>query len=190
MPEMLFRLKESDIKLFHIIDSTKTSVKRLYKEIKKHLVNLSNYKTTIKIQDKYIDLNDQPLSIFIDPIEDPVDIHIERTYENSDNDIQIFLKTLTGRTITININKDATINDLKYAYFVKDNKLERWQNVTLCFAGTTLQNDKTLSFYKIQSDCTIHAILNLRGGMFHETSGRNANYEALQDCIISIEPDL
>ncbi len=42
----------------------------------------------------------------------------------------------------------------------------------LKFAGSELEDDRTLEDYNVLNDATIHLVLRLRGGMYHFTSGR------------------
>ncbi|CAB9513141.1 Polyubiquitin (Fragment) [Seminavis robusta] len=50
----------------------------------------------------------------------------------------------------------------------------------LVFAGRSLEDDKMLSDFNIQNESTLHLILRLRGGMYHESSGRVDN-ETLEE---------
>jgi ubiquitin C len=99
----------------------------------------------------------------------------------------IYVKTLTGKAITINVNDMAsneTIESIKNKIRVKEGIPEDDQR--LIFAGRLLEENRNLSDYHIMSDATLHLVLRLRGGMYHETSGRNGNYEPLKSCIFFI----
>jgi hypothetical protein len=84
---------------------------------------------------------------------------------------EIFVKTLTGCTITIYANSNTKISKIKRQIHTKERVMPYDQR--LMFAGKLLIDDKSVSDYNISYSSTIHMILNARGGMHHESSSRN-----------------
>ena len=81
--------------------------------------------------------------------------------------MQIFLKMLTGKSITVHVEESDTIQYV----------MQRIVDKTgihlggLVFAGKQLQGGRTLSEYNIQPKSTLHAAARLRGGMQHDFVG-------------------
>mmetsp|Transcript_78421 Transcript_78421/g.205806 ORF Transcript_78421/g.205806 Transcript_78421/m.205806 type:complete len:530 (-) Transcript_78421:542-2131(-) len=84
---------------------------------------------------------------------------------------QVFFKTITGKTFTLDLDQFDTIEYVKER--IEQDTRIRPDLQRLILNGQQLEDDRSLPDYDIQILSTINIVLCSRGGMYHETSGRS-----------------
>ena len=73
--------------------------------------------------------------------------------------MQLFVKTLTGKTVSIEVEEGESIEDVKAKIAEKEGIPPEQQR--LIFGGQQLQDSKTLDDYNVGDDATLHLVLRL-----------------------------
>ena len=78
--------------------------------------------------------------------------------------MQIFIKTLTEKTIALDVETSDKIDNIKQKIYEKEGIQPDEQ--MLIYANKHINDDKVLSSYNVQKDSTLHLMMRLLGGVY------------------------
>ncbi len=74
---------------------------------------------------------------------------------------QVFVKTLTGKTLALDIGPENKVEDVKLLIQLEEGI--PWKEQRLIFAGKQLEDGRTMNNYNMSKESSIYLVLRMRG---------------------------